>query len=247
MNILIAEDLRILQMTHQAMMEQWGFYCDIASNGAEAVKLAESKQGYYDCCLMDVSMPVMNGIDATRVIRNNSKYFPILGYSSDLRYRDDCLEAGMDDFMAKPCPPPILLSKILTVSVKLFRVITKQKPLIVTEEMPVDKKHAQELQNLKKQGLIKMRLDGPDEREVIAHRNAPNKISHDFNVLKQSMTEFLNRDPDRPTLCDLYRGSKSIIIETFIDDEDYNERLRSEDEMMDSHQTKYYGTDEESK
>ena len=60
MNILIAEDQRIVQMTLEAVMAKWGFGYDMASNGAEAVEFAKARSGRYDLCIMDVSMPVMN-------------------------------------------------------------------------------------------------------------------------------------------------------------------------------------------
>jgi hypothetical protein len=59
------------------------------------------------------------------------------------------------------------------------------------------------------------------------------------------MTEFLNRDPERPTVCDLYRGSKNCIVETFVDENDYRDILKTEDEVMERFQTKYYRSDEE--
>jgi CheY-like chemotaxis protein len=77
-------------------------------NGAEAVRLAKEKLGHYNFCIMDVSMPIMNGIEATRQIINTSKYFPILCYSADLEMRDHCLQAGMDDFILKLCAPETL-------------------------------------------------------------------------------------------------------------------------------------------
>ncbi|MCU7919704.1 MAG: response regulator [Candidatus Thiodiazotropha sp. (ex Epidulcina cf. delphinae)] len=245
MNILIAEDSQIIQVIHRELMRHWGYGFDIASNGKEAVDFAQSNDDKYDLCLMDIEMPTMNGIEATKIIRKTVKYFPIMALTSNGDYEKECYEAGMDGFAIKPCPHEDLLARIKRLTVKIYKLIMKPGGFNVTEVMPVDKQHAQELQNLKKQGLIKMRLDGPDEREVIAHKNTPNKISHDFNVMKQSMTEFLNRDPDRPTVCDLYRGSKNCIIETFIDEGDYNERLRVENEKMETHLTKHYGLDEE--
>ncbi|MCU7928764.1 MAG: response regulator [Candidatus Thiodiazotropha sp. (ex Dulcina madagascariensis)] len=245
MNILIAEDSQIIQVIHRELMRHWGYGFDIASNGKEAVDFAQSNDDKYDLCLMDIEMPTMNGIEATKIIRKTVKYFPIMALTSNGDYEKECYEAGMDGFAIKPCPHEDLLARIKRLTVKIYKLIMKPGGFNVTEVMPVDKQHAQELQNLKKQGLIKMRLDGPDEREVIAHKNTPNKISHDFNVMKQSMTEFLNRDPDRPTVCDLYRGSKNCIIETFVDEEDYNERLRAENGKMETHLTKHYGLDEE--
>ena len=109
----------------------------------------------------------------------------------------------------------------------------------------MDAQHAQEIRELKKQGLAKMRLDGPDASEVTVHQNTPNKISHDFNVKKYLMTEFLNRDPERPTVCDLYRGNKNCIVETFIDDEDYTQRMDSENEELARYTTKVFGAEEE--
>jgi CheY-like chemotaxis protein len=104
MNILIAEDQHLIQLVLEAAMMEWGFDYDMASNGLEAVFCAKAKSGRYDICIMDVSMPVMNGIEATRVIRREVGYFPILGYSSDIALRELCLEAGMDGFLVKPCP-----------------------------------------------------------------------------------------------------------------------------------------------
>lgn len=111
--------------------------------------------------------------------------------------------------------------------------------------MPMDALHAKELKKLKEQGLVKMRLDGPAEREVIAHKNIPYKISHDFNIKKYLMTEFLNRDPDRPTICDLYRGNKSCIVETFIDEEDFSKKVSTEDQDMEKYSTKAFKADDE--
>ncbi len=245
MNILIAEDTSFIQLIYRELMGYWGYNFDIASNGQKAVDLAQKNRGKYDICLMDVEMPIMNGIEATKVIRKTTKYFPILALTSDGSYIQECYAAGVDDFAIKPCLREDLLARIKELSVKVYKLITKPNGLDITEEMPVDKKHAEELIKLKSQGLVKMRLDGPDDREVIAHKNVPNKISYDFNVLKQSMTEFINRDPERPTVCDLYRGTKNCIVETFVDEGDYQDILKTEDEIMEKHQAKYYKPDEE--
>jgi len=59
------------------------------------------------------------------------------------------------------------------------------------------------------------------------------------------MTEFLNRDPERPTLCDLYRGNKNCIVETFLDKEDYIQKVDAEDEDMAEYTTKIFKAEEE--
>jgi CheY-like chemotaxis protein len=244
-NILIAEDNVTIQKIHRWLMNTWGYKFDLASNGMEALEFAKKNNGKYDLCLMDVEMPEMSGIEATKLIRQNVRYFPIIGFTSNSSYETACYDAGMDDFAVKPCLPDDLYEKINKLSVKVYKFMASPHGFDIDEENPVDQQHAEELKKLKSQGLIKMRLDGPDDREVIAHKNTPNKISYDFNVLKHSMTEFLNRDPERPTVCDLYRGSKNCIVETFVDENDYRDILKAEDEMMEKFQTKYYRTDEE--
>jgi osomolarity two-component system sensor histidine kinase SLN1 len=61
---------------------------------------------------MDVSMPIMDGIEATQIIREEVGYFPILGYSSDEAMRKPCLDAGMDGFLLKPASKEKLFETI---------------------------------------------------------------------------------------------------------------------------------------
>lgn len=245
MNVLIAEDNKLIQMLHRRLMNEWGYQFDLASNGIEAVEYARKNNGKYDICIMDVEMPEMSGIEATKTIRKTVGYFPIIGFTANRYYETACYDAGMDDFSLKPCLPGDLYRKIRQLTVRVYKLIARYHGFDVNEEMPVDQQHANELKKLKGQGLVIMRLDGPDDREMIVHRNTPNKISYDFNVLKQSMTEFLNRDPERPTVCDLYRGTKNCIVETFVDEDDYLNILKSEDKAMERFNAKYYKPDDE--
>lgn len=105
MKVLIAEDTLVAQMVHKATMEKWGYEYDLVSNGAQAIDYARRNNGRYDLGIMDVAMPIMGGIEATKIIRNETRYFPILGYSSNRDKKSLCLEAGMDEFTLKPCPP----------------------------------------------------------------------------------------------------------------------------------------------
>ncbi len=112
MNILIAEDNPTIQMLHHELMDDWGYDFDLAAGGMDAVEYARRNNGKYDLCLMDIDMPRMNGIEATKIIRDAVEYFPILALTSNADYKRPCLEAGMDDFTVKPCLPADLFSKI---------------------------------------------------------------------------------------------------------------------------------------
>ena len=233
MNVLIVEDNPAIQVFHERVMKQWGYDFDMASNGVEAVEIAERNKGKYDFCLMDVEMPKMNGIEATRIIREKVKYFPIMALSANYDYKKACLEAGMDGFFEKPCAPSVLLKKIKELTVKLHRIIYKNSGFIVNEETPVDQKHAEELRELAKQGLCKMRLRGSGAHDVTftVHKNIPYSISYDFIEEESEITTFIDRDDECPTECYLYKSSCLIPV-VLLDDEQYAEKCRQEDEKM---------------
>ncbi|MCP4374175.1 MAG: response regulator [Deltaproteobacteria bacterium] len=245
MNLLIVEDNPSNQFLINMLMEYWGYNTDIASNGREAVELAKVNEGKYDLCLMDIDLPIMDGCEATRIIRNQLRYLPILAITADIVLQYKYMEIGMDDILEKPYDPDVLYGKICELTVKSEKIYFNDNNICIKKEMPMDAQHAQEIKKLKNQGLVKMRLDGPDEREIITHKNTPNKISHDFNIKKYLMTEFINRDPDQPTLCDLYRGSKNFILETFLDEEDYSLKTNAEDDEMAKYTMKVFKTEEE--
>ena len=73
MNILVAEDDPVIHNLHQRQLTRWGYNVDLAVNGREAVECVRKSRERggvnYDLCLMDVNMPVMNGIEAIQAIR----------------------------------------------------------------------------------------------------------------------------------------------------------------------------------
>ena len=77
---------------------------DLASNGEEAIAAVEKKT--YDIILMDVQMPIMDGLTATRAIRKShtSDQLPIIALTANVQQEDkeNCLKAGMNDFLTKP-------------------------------------------------------------------------------------------------------------------------------------------------
>jgi signal transduction histidine kinase/DNA-binding response OmpR family regulator len=103
--LLVVEDNSVNQLVAVRMLERFGCYVDVAANGIEAVDAVRSLP--YDLVLMDVQMPEMNGLDATRAIRaneNGQQHLPIVAMTANAMKGDAeiCLEAGMDDYISKP-------------------------------------------------------------------------------------------------------------------------------------------------
>jgi PAS domain S-box-containing protein len=102
--ILVVEDNSANQLLILSLLQRMGLDADVATNGAEAVSAAG--QAPYDLILMDVRMPVMDGLQATREIRGaeEQQRVPIIALTAhaDLEARDACIQAGMDDFLTKP-------------------------------------------------------------------------------------------------------------------------------------------------
>jgi len=105
LRILVAEDNSINQQVAVGLLTRLGHRVDVACDGAEALALV--RQGHYDLVLMDMQMPQMDGVDATRAIRNlpaDKAGLPIIAMTANAmtRDREKCLDAGMDDFLSKP-------------------------------------------------------------------------------------------------------------------------------------------------
>ncbi|MEQ8239594.1 MAG: response regulator [Cyclobacteriaceae bacterium] len=100
--VLVADDNDMNQIVTQDSLEKIGCQVQIAENGKECVDLFI--KGNYDLILMDVQMPIMNGLDATRAIRLLDSDIPILAMTASVMEHDKikCLEAGMNQIIAKP-------------------------------------------------------------------------------------------------------------------------------------------------
>ncbi len=112
--ILLAEDNPINREVALGILRKVGLRADAVTDGAEAIKALESLP--YDLVLMDMRMPVMDGLEATRQIRNphsavRDRSIPIVAMTANAMQRDRelCLEAGMNDFVSKPVSPEALL------------------------------------------------------------------------------------------------------------------------------------------
>ncbi|MBF0459833.1 MAG: response regulator [Magnetococcales bacterium] len=114
--LLLAEDMPINQQVAQELLEGVGLLVDIAQNGAEAVRMVEAHP--YDAVLMDIQMPVMDGYDATRLLRKDPRFehLPIIAMTAHAMGgdREKCLAAGMNDHISKPIDLKQLFSVLLT-------------------------------------------------------------------------------------------------------------------------------------
>lgn len=111
--ILLAEDNELNQEVAKGLLTKLGLIVDIAHDGKEAVEKIKEKK--YDCILMDMQMPVMNGIEATRYIRQKlqNRELPIVAMTAAAMEtdRNECITAGMDDYL----PKPIDIEKLVTI------------------------------------------------------------------------------------------------------------------------------------
>jgi two-component system sensor histidine kinase/response regulator len=95
------------------ILHELGLITDLAENGAKAVEMVAANN--YALILMDMQMPELDGLEATKQIRATGQQIPIIAMTANA-FNDDrerCIEAGMDDFVAKPVVPEILFSTLL--------------------------------------------------------------------------------------------------------------------------------------
>jgi CheY-like chemotaxis protein len=104
LRILLAEDNVTSQKVAKQMLRRLGYRADVVANGIEALQALERQP--YDLVLMDLRMPEMDGLQATRIIRqrwpdNGPKIIAITAYALQ-GDKEKCIDAGMDDYISKP-------------------------------------------------------------------------------------------------------------------------------------------------
>jgi CheY-like chemotaxis protein len=114
LKILIAEDNEINQMVLSDMIKRNGHQFEIAKHGKIAADKASMSK--YDLIFMDLQMPIMNGIEATKRIRVEDKKTPIIAMTSNIResIKQECELAGMQDVLTKPITEATLVNILQT-------------------------------------------------------------------------------------------------------------------------------------
>jgi len=116
LHVLVAEDNIVNQKVATHMLERWGCRVDVVGDGRQALEAVARVA--YDLVLMDVQMPEMDGFDATAAIRRREaptgRHTPIIAMTAYVMEgdRDRCVEAGMDDYVAKPITALALLQAV---------------------------------------------------------------------------------------------------------------------------------------
>ncbi len=144
LRILLAEDNPTNQVLTLAMLDRLGYRADVAGNGVEVLKTLQRQ--FYDVILMDVQMPGMDGLEATREVRRsfNPVYQPrIIALTADAMKedRERCLAAGMDDYVSKPIQVNELISALNRTPLSIFNgpILSQSTESVEPKEHPPSK------------------------------------------------------------------------------------------------------------
>jgi polar amino acid transport system substrate-binding protein len=194
-HILLVDDHPINQEIAAGILREAGLLVSIASNGEEAV--AKVKHQRFDLVLMDIQMPVMDGYQATRVIRNQLKLtdLPIIAMTANAMSEDKarCLDVGMNDHLPKPIDPKGVIARIQH-WLSLVHGANSQRitPLKAASVIEVD-----ETLSSSQSGLPSKQDGSAQEQskwaiEGFDHDALAERLSHDFQLLMTLLQQFLD-------------------------------------------------------
>lgn len=125
-HVMVVDDVMVNTMITSKLLEKYGVIVDCATNGAEAVELFETnKEFYYDCILMDIQMPVMDGFEAAEAIRSKKRRYantvPIIAMTADAFINDsgnNAARINFDGYVIKPVSPDALYEVLIKMLVE---------------------------------------------------------------------------------------------------------------------------------
>lgn len=251
--VLVVEDIPLNQLLMKTLLDDFGFVCDLASNGRIAIDKLLTKP--YDIILMDLQMPEMNGFEATDYIRNNiHSNIPIIALTADVTTVDlaKCKTVGMNDYIAKPVDERILYSKIVGLvkktytgeSIKEDEILlvnkikctdmeylirrTKSNPILMMEMISLYLKQTPPLISAMKQGF--------EEKDwaslyTAVHKMIPSfsimGISIDFENMAKKVQEFASTQQQTEGISDLVQQLEIVCVQACTELEDEFQRIKN--------------------
>ena len=205
LDILIVEDVELNREYEKEMLDNFfSITCDTAENGAIAVEKAKKKS--YDAILMDMRMPVMNGLEATRKIREFDTSTPIICMSANV-YKEDKLaaeESGMNDFIEKPLERSDIESKLLKVLRHEFR---EESETHIQKE--VEEVETVSLESGKEMKMLALKHLKHNFNDIVAQKlfsKATVSLERYVNQVEQSM-----REKDKEALVEDFHALKGVL------------------------------------
>jgi len=186
--ILLVEDFPINQEVAIGILQNFGFTADLAENGKEAIEILEKKR--YDLVFMDVQMPVMDGLAATRVIRDRSSNVldhdvPVIAMTANAMEgdREKCYECGMTGYIPKPIEPDEIYNT-------LKRYITDKKLTVEGGESAMSPHTIEHHEAPSVSGSQTREVKAFDREELLV------RINNNTGLLKRLVQVFLETVPD---------------------------------------------------
>ncbi len=206
--ILLVEDNKINQMVTKEILKSWNIEVVGANNGLEALKAITPD---FDAVLMDIQMPEMDGLETTRNLRSQPRYarMPIIAMTAHAMEgdREMCIQAGLDDYIAKPIAPEVLAET-------LRRWITVRVPPAVKSQ-PRTSPDLQEIPGIKIfQGLKRLNNNSELYRELLL------AFAHDYKDSAAEIKKNLAAD-DRESaekLCHAIKGTSANLSATELEE-----------------------------
>lgn len=194
--ILVAEDNEVNQFVTSEILAGEGFHCDIVSSGKQAVEAV--KRGEYSLILMDCQMPEMDGFEAAAAIRewendhhvSRDERIPIIALTASAVRgdREQCLAAGMDDYVTKPIDPIALLGVIQ----RFLGTTTHEKPIPTSSTM-VSREHDRRIRDTDVQAASSNSTTTFNQAALLSRCSA----DHDFAIkLLDKLEQRLEKDND---------------------------------------------------
>jgi CheY-like chemotaxis protein/HPt (histidine-containing phosphotransfer) domain-containing protein len=155
--ILLVEDNEMNRLVATTMLEHYDVEFEEAVNGEEALRLL--KNAHFDLILMDVQMPVMNGIEATHAIRRDiSSTIPIIALTANAikGESDKCIAAGMNAYISKPFEEQLLVRTIISLLGKEIEITMSEKPVAQSAQALFDLEQLRQLSRGDEKFIAKM-------------------------------------------------------------------------------------------